>query len=198
MSSSPNIGMRHVLALYPLLSMAAAYGLVTYIQERSARSVIVWSTIVVLLGAQLGALVSVYPRQLSYANALTASRADYYLDDSDFEWGQDVLAMEAYFRRHRVEQFYVVPNGTAMFCRHQLPPLKALPVDHHVTGWIAVFQRPYSINGGLMSKDICQPFSLDNIVTAPAGWLDWLHQRVPVAVIGSGVLLFHVSDAERM
>jgi hypothetical protein len=128
---------------------------------------------------------------------IASGRPDYFVSDADFDWGQDVLAMEDYFRAHPVPELYLVPYGSALFCRHDLPPLKALPVGREVNGWIAVFERPYQLNqGGIaLAKDVCRPVSATNRAEVTKGWLDWLHRRKPVAVIGSGLLLFHVTDA---
>jgi hypothetical protein len=40
-----------------------------------------------------------------------------------------------------VSALYLVPNGSALFCQHDLPPLTSLPVGREVNGWIAVFER---------------------------------------------------------
>ena len=41
----------------------------------------------------------------------------------------------------------------------------------------------------------CGPPGGANFVDAPAGWLDWLHGREPVAVIGHTIRLFHVTHS---
>jgi len=201
-ATSPiNLGIRHVLAIYPLLCMAAAYGVARSAEQMKGRALTVSVVAGLVIAAQMTALAEAFPRQLSYTNAIASGRPDYFVSDSDFDWGQDVLAMEDYFRAHPVPELYLVPYGSALFCRHDLPPLTALPVGREVNGWIAVFDRPYQLNesgtplGGAW-KDVCQPVGPSNNAGAPKGWLDWLHRRTPVAVIGSGVLLFHVTDAK--
>lgn len=198
-ATSPiNLGIRHVLAVYPLLAMAAASGVVTQAERMSTRAVTVWALVIAAVALQAAGLARSCPRQLSYFNLIAARQPDYFLSDSDFEWGQDVVAMEAYFREHPVPELYVVPNGSTLLCRHDLPPLKGLPVDHRVNGWIAVFDRMYQANGSTgaaMRKDICGLPGPSNGLVTPKGWLDWLRQRKPDAVIGSGVLVFHITDA---
>jgi 4-amino-4-deoxy-L-arabinose transferase-like glycosyltransferase len=199
-ATSPiNLGIRHVLAVYPLLCMAAAYGVVSatshWMPDRTTLSAATVTTVVAL---QVTALAMSFPRQISYYNVVASGRPDYFISDSDLDWGQDVFAMEAYFRDHPVSELYLVPSGSALFCRHDLPPLKPLPVGREVNGWIAVFERTYQLNrgGGAMRPDPCQLPGSTNRLVAPSGWLDWLHRRKPEAAIGSGVLLFHVTDAQ--
>jgi hypothetical protein len=195
-TTSPiNLGIRHVLAIYPLLCMAAASGVARAAEGIGTRARTLWAAAGIVILLQVTVLAASFPRQLSYYNIVAAARPDYFISDSDFEWGQDVIAMEAYFHAHPVPELYLVPNGSALFCRHDLPPLKLLPVGREVNGWIAVFERPYQLNQGRVPKDLCGLPSAANTAIAPRGWLDWLHRRTPDAVIGSGVLLFHVTDA---
>jgi hypothetical protein len=196
-ATSPiNLGIRHVLAIYPLLCMAAAFGVAR--AATSTRRTAVWVVTALVVALQMAVLVQAYPRQLSYTNAIAASQPDYFVSDSDLDWGQDVIAMEDYFRAHPVSALYLVPNGSALFCQHDLPPLKSLPVGREVNGWIAVFERAYQLNrpAPALRKDLCQPSGPANRFETTNGWLDWLHRRKPVGVIGSGVLLFHVTDAQ--
>jgi 4-amino-4-deoxy-L-arabinose transferase-like glycosyltransferase len=195
-ATSPiNNGLRHVFVVYPLIAMASAYGLVRAFENigRGWRGV----ALAVLLPVSQAVLVGAsFPNQIAYFNIMAGSDPGFVLSDSDLDWGQDVLAMERYFTAHPVPELYVLPNGTALFCEHNLPPLKSLPVGQQVNGWIAVFERPYRLNRGRARKDICSEPGAANSVKAPSGWLDWLHSRQPVARIGSSVLLFHITDAE--
>lgn len=197
-ATSPiNIGLRHVLPVYPLLCMASASGLVRFSQRAGAGARLIVTGALLAIAFQAVELGASFPQQLAYTNRLASDKPDYFI--GDLEWGQDVVAMEDYFRAHPVPELYLVPNGTALFCRHDLPPLKGLPVGRQVNGWIAVFQHQFQLSEAsappTMPKDICQPSGSSNAVATQTGWLDWLRVRRPVAVIGAGVLLFHVTDA---
>jgi 4-amino-4-deoxy-L-arabinose transferase-like glycosyltransferase len=197
-ATSPiNIGLRHVFAVYPLFAMASAYGVVRAFEYRLHAKVPVSVALVVLAPmGQAIALGASFPNQIAYFNAIAGSDPGYVLSDSDLDWGQDVLAMERYLSDHPIPELYVLQNGTALICAHNLPPLKTLPVGQQVNGWVAAFERPYRRNLGRARKDVCGGPGVANAVDAPAGWLDWLHARQPVARIGSSVLLFHVADVE--
>jgi len=51
------------------------------------------------------------PNQRTYLNVLAGSDPAYVSSDSDFDWGQDVLAVERYFKGHPVPELYVQLNG---------------------------------------------------------------------------------------
>lgn len=198
-ATSPiNIGLRHVFIVYPLLAIGSAYGLVRAwegnLRARVPLAVVALTCIPVWQAVVLGAA---FPNQIAYFNIMAGNDPGFVLVDSDLDWGQDVLAMERYFADHPVPELYVLPNGSALFCKHNLPPLKTLPVGQEVTGWIAVFELPYRRNRGRVRKDVCGRLGGPNAVDAPPGWLDWLHTRRPVARIGSSVLLFHIADADK-
>ena len=142
-----------------------------------------------VLSLQMTVLAARVPRQLAYFNVIASGRTGLLRERSDFDWGQDVIAMEAYFRGIPCRNCIWCPTAPRV-CRHDLPALKPLPVGLEVNGWIAVFERPYQLNQGRTSRDICQPPSPANTVAVPKGWLDWLHQRRPEAVIGSACSYF--------
>lgn len=175
-ATSPiNIGLRHVFAVYPLFAMASAYGLVRAF-ERSLHTVPVSVALVALVPmGQAAVLGASFPNQIAYFNLMAGSDPGFVLSDSDLDWGQDVLAMEGYFADHPVPELYVLPNGTALFCAHNLPPLKTLPVGQQVNGWVAVFERPYRRNGGRARKDVCGGPGAANAVDARrVGWIGFM------------------------
>ena len=63
------------------------------------------------LAVQMALLWSA-PNQLTYFNAFAGTDPAYVSSDSDFDWGQDALALQAYFATHRVPKLYVLLNGT--------------------------------------------------------------------------------------
>ena len=125
LTSPINIGLRHVIVLYPLLAIAAAYGWVRWSESSRHRRAIVAAG-AGLIAAQAVILVNAVPYQSSYYNALAGREPAYISSDSDFDWGQDALALEAYFKAHPVPEFQLQLQGTVNPCKLQLPPFKAL------------------------------------------------------------------------
>ncbi|MEP6917959.1 MAG: hypothetical protein ABJC89_20095 [Acidobacteriota bacterium] len=135
------------------------------------------------------------PYQIMYFNAFAGSDPAFVTSDSDFDWGEHGFALEQYFAAHPTPELYVLLSGTTRTCRLALPPVKALP-NHPVSGWIAVSENAIRRNrgSGLQLNPCGNPASPGPRFNAPAGWLDWLRRREPVAIIGKTVRLYHVLE----
>jgi hypothetical protein len=134
LTSPINLGVRHVLVIYPLVALAAAFGLVRWAEQSRTRRPLL-AVGVACVTFELGLLLSGVPNQIAYFNVFGGSQPSRIISDSDFDWGQDMLALEQYFGEHSLPELYVSLNGPAKACRHHLPPLKALPahaVSHHL------------------------------------------------------------------
>ncbi len=85
-ASSLNIGVRHVLPVYPLLIVVAAAAVAVLIAQGRNRRIVV---LVLLAGALVSGMFAA-PRQISYSNELFGgpSALHYLLADSNLDWGQ--------------------------------------------------------------------------------------------------------------
>lgn len=190
-----NLGVRHVLVIYPLVAIAAAFGLARW-AEHSANRRFVLAVGAGCVALQLALLIWSVPDQIAYFNVFAGREPGYVSGDSDFDWGQDALALERYFAEHPVPELYVLLTGTPKTCSLKLPPLKALP-NHPVNGWIAISERQYRMNQGVVRENPCDyPDAPGKVFLAPPGWLDWLKRHRPVAIIGQTVRLYHIEGAE--
>ena len=92
-----NIGIRHVLIVYPFLALGAAYMVAACLARRSrrcARRAPRWRRAAVLCAPALAAEHAVrraYPDYLPYFNEAVA-HPERVLVDSDLDWGQDLYA----------------------------------------------------------------------------------------------------------
>ncbi len=148
-----NIGIRHVLILYPFLALGAAYlfarswrmlaGVRSSHLANAGRALIV-----VLIGWQVSLLWSAYPDYLAYFNE-TVSDPQRVLVDSDLDWGQDLRRLEWALARLKVKQLSLAYQGTADLSREPLPPLLRLPPGRPTTGWVAItaLAREHGIRG---------------------------------------------------
>lgn len=110
MLSSLNLGVRHILPVYPFLYVLLAYVLI----ERAPcvlGSAWRWTLPGLLLLAAVESL-SIYPNYLAFFNwpsggPLNGSR---YLLDSNIDWGQDTKSVAAYVKEH-----HLMPLCTALF-----------------------------------------------------------------------------------
>jgi hypothetical protein len=192
MASPINLGVRHVLVIYPLVSIASAFGVVR-VAESTAQRIWLLTAAGSTLALQMGLLLLSVPNQLTFYNSLAGSDPSYISSDSDFDWGQHALALQEYFVQHPVPELYVLLNGTTKTCALTLPPVKGLP-NHPVSGWIAISDRPFRLNQGTIRENPCElPGDSNRTFTAQPGWLDWLKRYQPVAIIGKTVRLYHVT-----
>jgi hypothetical protein len=106
MSSSLNIGARHILPVYVFLCVFAAGGSWSWIESAGAwrRA---WSYgIAALLLCQIVSSARAYPNYMAYSNELWGgpSRTYRYLTDSNTDWAQQLLAVKRYTDEHDIKE----------------------------------------------------------------------------------------------
>lgn len=107
---SLNLGIRHVLPLYPFLLIAAG-GLVKLRPEMPA----IWrgGALAALIAVQAIGTTTAFPNYLSYFNGLVRPGQGYrVLADSNLDWGQDLGALVAWQRAQGVRHLAISYFGT--------------------------------------------------------------------------------------
>ena len=136
-----NIGIRHVLILYPFMCLGAAWIAVAAWHgaaalKRPARL----GARGVLLGLalwQVSCLWRAYPDYLPYFNEAVRD-PQYVLVDSDLDWGQDLYRLERRAAQLGIGSLSIAYRGTADLAREPLPPHQILPPHRPVKGWVAL------------------------------------------------------------
>lgn len=177
-----NIGYRHLMPLWPAFYWAGAWGLMWLWRNTSWR----WARPAVLvLAVWLGVSnARIYPHDLTFFNELgEALGGPRVLLDSNFDWGQDLLMLADYVRRHDPEPLYVSYFGAAQLYRfgiftRLLPPLPA-------PNWNPILPSPgwYAIS----ATHLYGAAALDN-----PDVFDYFKQQRPVAVLGRTIYLYEV------
>ena len=168
-----NIGVRHVLVLYPLLAVGAAAATRLLWQRaatlaRPAGRALQGALAAALLW-QLATPVYAWPDYLAYFNFIAGSHPEEILVDSDLDWGQDLRRLSQELAHRGVPELWLAYRGTADLMREGLPPFKALPPGKPVTGWIAIDM--------LSVKEV-------------RGGYDWLAAHTPVTRVGASIDLY--------
>jgi 4-amino-4-deoxy-L-arabinose transferase-like glycosyltransferase len=137
-----NIGVRHVLLVYPFLAIGGAFAI-----GRAWRAIVRWPAagprraamagLALLLLWQLSPLARAWPDYLPYFNELARDPAA-VLVDSDLDWGQDLRRLARRLGELKVERVALAYLGTADLSREGLPRYVLLRPDERATGWVAV------------------------------------------------------------
>ena len=110
MTSALNLGMRHILPIYPFLYV----GVAALVAEgtRAWRSALL---MLALCGGQLAECASIYPDYLAFFNVLAGGpgRGPEYLVDSNIDWGQDVKKLVKWLDAHGTRRARVFYFGNA-------------------------------------------------------------------------------------
>ena len=169
--SNINLGVRHVLILYPLLAIAAAYAALRLVQALK-RKALALAVVTLFVAVQAATSLLAYPDFMTYFNAVAGSRPERILMPIDLDWGQDLKRLETELHKRGVDRVAVSYYGSGELTKHDLPGYTALVPHTPQTGWIAVSLWK-------LTRD------LD---------FNWLRTFEPVARIGSSINLYHITD----
>ena len=110
MRSSINIGVRHILPVYPFLYVLLAFVLIDY-GPLLLRGAWRWTVVALIVLVSVESL-SVYPHYLAFFNWCSGGpvNGSRYLLDSNIDWGQDLKNLAAFVKDH-----HMTPLCTALF-----------------------------------------------------------------------------------
>lgn len=163
-------GIRHILMIYPLLSIVAGFGAVCLWRTMAGR-VPARIAAALLLGWLAISSAAAHPDYLAYFNELAGGHPEWVLVGSDLDWGQDLLRLGNVLRARKVSNFALSYFGTADPGRHDLPPFTQLSPYTPTTGWVAI--------------------SLSNLEGGKSeGLYSWLEAYKPVALVGRSIRLY--------
>lgn len=172
MQSQLNLGMRHILPVYPFLYVALGVGLCALARK--------WFAIlpgVVLLGFIEWA--AVYPNYLPFFNwaAGGPGSGPKYVLDSNVDWGQDAKKLKAYMDARPGQKFCIEYFGSADLKYYGLP-------DPYVP------KTPDKEGRANIDCLAAVSATLLYDLYIPKGSYEWLRERVPVDKIGYSIYVF--------
>lgn len=166
MTTRINIGVRHVLPVYPFLAIAAAVAVVTlWRHTRAGRAF----AAVLLLWFVIGTTLA-HPDYLPWFNEAAGRHPERVAADSNLDWGQDLLRLADVMQNQPLHIGYF---GSADVSRH-LPQARALDPARCTTGRVAVSEMIY-----LRHRD---------------RELRWLTRFDPVRRVGASIRLYDVPE----
>jgi 4-amino-4-deoxy-L-arabinose transferase-like glycosyltransferase len=169
MPSTINIGLRHILPVFPLLAVVAGIGLARLLQAPLAPQRMAVAGLLVFW--QIAETAAAAPDYLAYFNQFALGQPQRIVAGSDLDWGQDVRRLNTELKRRGVQRVHLAVHTSADLRKHEFPPFETMYPGEPVTGWIAISEqvRAFYCNG-----------------------YRWLDGYAPVARIGSSILLYYV------
>ncbi len=183
MSSNINIGLRHILPVYPICAIIAGYGAYHLLTKFNPQKI--GKTIVAaLLLWQLTATATAHPDYLAYFNELAGNRPENILIDSNLDWGQDIYRLATALEKRNIDKFsgcLFSSIDDAYLKELGFPQMKGLQPNQIATGWVAV-----SVN--------CLKWGTRE---SPYNQFAWLENYEPVEKVGSSIYLYYIPKAEQ-
>jgi hypothetical protein len=176
-----NIGLRHVLPMYPLMAVVAGAGAVALWRWRRAR----WlgpAVTSVLVGWQVAAGLRIHPDYLAYFNEAAGGHPERILIDSDLDNGQDLWRLADTLRSRGVKEVALAYAGSATVAEHRMPRIRWLEPHRPDTGWVAA--SLWSLKLGSLNQPGHDDFA-------------WLERYQPVARVGRSIRLYYVPSVRR-
>jgi len=133
--SNYNVGVRHVVPIYPLLSIVAGFGVVS-LWKAVERPRLAQGLAVVFVVWQMTSTVRAHPDYLPWFNAMAGERPDRILVNSDLDWGQDLLRLADTVEARGIDSLALVYFGTADPFVH-IPGVRPLRRFERPAGWFA-------------------------------------------------------------
>lgn len=172
-----NLGVRHVLPVYPLMAISAGFIAVRFLTHRR---MVFRLAAVFLFGWLLSDSIRSHPDYLAYFNELAFDEPELIRVDSDLDWGQNIDRLS----RRIAEKKITEPVGLALFgsVNPSWHNLNWYPLSPWVEskGWIAV---------SATEKMMSQQTSDAHLGKRP--WA-WLYRHEPVERIGNSILLYYI------
>lgn len=170
MTSHINIGVRHVLPVYAPLAIAAAYAVVSLLRVRIlSLALVAWMLI---------SVAAAHPDYLPWFNFTAGRHPETILNDSNLDWGQDVLRLVRTARTMRIPRMTVSLFTTSDLNRIGLPPNDILQAESEVHGWLAISEMHIAL-GRAYSPEV-------------KVWLDQLLGERRYRRIGKSIRLYYI------
>jgi hypothetical protein len=183
-----NIGLRHILPVYPFLFVLASRVATVHFQRRCFGPLVVGVPLVMTAASSLW----IAPHQLAYFNELVGGpdQGYRYLGDSNLDWGQDLKGVKAYMVKENLPIIYLSYFGTAP------PEYYGIRYQYVPGNWPLEWPPPRDKVPDNVPRNILA-ISVTNLqdVGNPYNPLfRWLWTRRPIAKIGYSIFVYDLTN----
>jgi len=185
MTSGMNMGVRHILPIYPFLLTLAAAGAWALANNHRA-----WRfAIAALVAFHIISSLRTYPFYTAYSNEAWGGPAKTYrvLGDSNVDWGQALKTVKQYLDRHDIHDCWFAYFGSADPSYYGIP-CKLLP-DTFITWWgrpVVVAPAEYQGTVLVSANELASPYFGPVEMNPYTGF----QIRTPVENLGGSVLVY--------
>jgi len=186
--SSLNIGVRHLLPVFPFTFILVGVGTTYWLKKSYLK--IKYLILGFLLLWQAISVLSTYPHFLAYANEIIGGPDHLYLYtvDSNLDWGQDLKRLEKWVNKKGIEKIYVdyFGGGDAKFyLKERFLPWSGTkkPEEFEKGNYLAVSATFLQGGRGLPVPGFDQPWG---------HYLWLLKYEPPVAKIGYSIFVYYI------
>jgi 4-amino-4-deoxy-L-arabinose transferase-like glycosyltransferase len=170
MTTSLNIGARHVLPMLAPLSIVSGYAVVGI--WRSSRDAFGRTALLGLLAWLFIGVAVDHPDYLAWFNELAQPSPSYFAADSNIDWGQDVLRLATVVEEMKIDHLHAAFMNSTRLEAHGIHSTGLVP-HQKVTGWVAVSENWLRFGEA-------------------KGDYDWLRTYRPVRQIGKTIRLYYI------
>jgi 4-amino-4-deoxy-L-arabinose transferase-like glycosyltransferase len=185
-SSGMNIGVRHILPIYPFLVVLAGWAAAQFIRHRRRWA---WMVAVIMAFGVVSSLRA-FPTYIAYSNELWGGPANTYkyLSDSNVDWGQQLKSVKTYLDQRHVKNCWFAYFGEVVIDPHYYG-IPCKPLTTISTVWLQPsIDVPVSIDGPvLISAGVLSGYEFGPGALNP---YDQFQRISPTAVIEHGVFVF--------
>ena len=178
MPSRINIGIRHILPMFPFLVIIAAAGAL-WLAGQGRRAAWAQWTLAAALAWLCATSLAAHPDYLPYFNALAGSEPERIVVDSDLDWGQDIKRLGSRLRELNAQSIGFSPTIMIDPLKHGFPPWRWNALDAPFPGWNAVQLTEWKLYR--MGLRMQEPHT--------RVWPDFVK---PAERVGSSILLYYI------
>lgn len=172
LTSRIDLGVRHILSIYPLLALMAGQAVCHAFSHQRWR--IMAAASVVIVGTVVADSWLASPDYLAYFNQFAGGHPEDILVESDLDWGQDLQRLGERLKSLGATEVSLRYFGTAPLESAGLPKYRMLLPDKEATGYIAISAR------------------FTTLEYAKNGAYGWLKKHTPLERVGKSIFLYRI------
>ncbi len=169
-----NLGVRHLLPVYPFVYIGIGLLVQRYWNKRGLRI-----CLLSLLSIGWISAIFTYPNHLAYFSEFVggARNGPKYLLDSNLDWGQGYYALQQYVYLNPSQTYYGAFFGSLDWSSLELPPFKSLPTDQEIA-------RSGPPNGTILVSA--------SVLFDPNMDFKWLQQYQPAKILRGSIYVYNL------